>query len=92
MTNNFVDLCLCYLNLNTFLQFGSLIPYILSWLLNEIEEETKKQMMHYELKNHLNLGAAPVAEWLKFHMLHFGGPGSQVQILGTDLLHSSAML
>ena len=40
----------------------------------------------------LTLGAGPVAEWLKFHVLHFSGLGSQVQIPGEDLLHSSAML
>ena len=33
-----------------------------------------------------------MAKWLKFHMLYFGSPGSQVQITGADLLHSSAML
>ena len=30
--------------------------------------------------------------WLKFCTLHFGGPGSWVQILGTDLHRLSAML
>ena len=33
-----------------------------------------------------------MAEWLKFGVLHFGGPGSQVRIPVADLLHSSAML
>ena len=37
-------------------------------------------------------GAGPVAKWLKFHVLCFGNPGSQVQISGVDLLHSSATL
>ena len=27
-------------------------------------------------------GAGPLAEWLKFHVLHFGGLGSWVWILG----------
>ena len=44
------------------------------------------------VKNELTIGAGPVAEWLKFHTLHFGGPGSQVWIPGVDLLHSSAIL
>ena len=34
----------------------------------------------------------PMAEWLKFHVLHFSSPGSWVQILGMDLLHSFNML
>ena len=34
----------------------------------------------------------PVAKCLKFPVLCFGSPGSWVQILGADLLHSSAML
>ena len=38
------------------------------------------------------LGPDPVAKWLKFCVLCFGGQGSQDWILGTDLLHSSAML
>ena len=33
-----------------------------------------------------------MAKWLKFGALHFSSPGSQVQILGVDLFHSSAML
>ena len=33
-------------------------------------------------------GSGPVDKWLKFHALHFGGPGSQVRTLGTDPLHS----
>ena len=35
-----------------------------------------------------NTGPGPVAKWLKFGVVLFGGPGSQVQILGADLLHS----
>ena len=38
------------------------------------------------------LRAGPMAEWLKFCMLHFGSLSSRVQILGADLLHLSAML
>ena len=38
------------------------------------------------------MGTSPVAEWLKFHMLHFCGLGSWVQIRGVDIFHSSAML
>lgn len=41
---------------------------------------------------HISLGAGPTAEWLKFHLLHLGGPGSRVQIPAVDLLHSPAML
>ena len=37
-------------------------------------------------------GVGPVAEWFKFHDLHFGNPSSWVQIPGIDLLRSSAML
>ena len=40
----------------------------------------------------MNLGAGPMPEWLKFCALHFGSPGSRVQILGADLFHSPAML
>ena len=36
--------------------------------------------------------ASLAAKWLKFHLLFFSGLGSQVWILATDLLHSSAML
>ena len=38
-------------------------------------------------------GASPKADWLKFCALplHFSSPGSQVWILGVDLLHSPAM-
>ena len=34
--------------------------------------------------------ASPMAKSLKFHVLHFSIPGSQVWIRGVDLLHSSA--
>ena len=44
------------------------------------------------IKKTKQVAAGPVAEWLMFHTLCFGGPGSWVQIPGTDLLHSSAML
>ena len=37
-------------------------------------------------------GAGPVAELLKFHVHHFGGPGFWAWIIGTDLLYSPAML
>ena len=37
-------------------------------------------------------GASLMAEWLRFCPLRFSGPGSQVRIPCTDLLHSSAML
>ena len=37
-------------------------------------------------------GAGSTAEWLKFCAFHFGGPGSWVLILGTDMLHLLAML
>ena len=33
-----------------------------------------------------------MAKWLKFHTLYFSGPGPWVQIPGTHLIHSSAML
>ena len=36
-------------------------------------------------------GPGPVADWFKFQVLCFGCPGSQVQIPGMDLLHSSAI-
>ena len=36
-------------------------------------------------------GASPVAEGLELSMLCLGGPGSQVWILGADLLHSAML-
>ena len=48
-----------------------------------------KQFLIY--KKH-KCGPGPVAEWLKLHVLHFSGAGSNVRILGADLLHSPAML
>ena len=33
-----------------------------------------------------------MAEWLKFHVLCLGGPGSRVWIPGMDMFLSSAML
>ena len=36
--------------------------------------------------------AGPMAQWLKFHRLRYGGMGSRVRILGVDLLHSPATL
>ena len=33
-----------------------------------------------------------MAKWLKFPAFHFSGPGTQVQISGTDVLHPSAVL
>ena len=44
-----------------------------------------------ELKRRFIMPGA-VAGWLKFHTLSFGCLSLLVQILGTDLLHSSAML
>ena len=38
------------------------------------------------------LGAGPMAEWLKFSILHSGAWGSRIWILGEDLLHLSAIL
>ena len=38
------------------------------------------------------MGASPVAEWFKYHMLHFSRLRSWVRIPGADLLHSPAML
>ena len=41
--------------------------------------------------NKSQLVAGPEAEWLKIHVLHFGGPVSQVRILGANLLHSAML-
>lgn len=49
-TSRFIVLCLCYLNLRTLLKSGSLTSYILSWLLNEVEEETRKKRVQCEIK------------------------------------------
>ena len=51
--------------------------------------DTYLHLLEKEFKEAILLGASLVAEWLKFCVLRFGGPGSQVQILGTDPLHSS---
>lgn len=48
-TSSFIVFCLRYLNLKT-LKLGSLTSYILSWLLNEVEEEATKKRMQYEIK------------------------------------------
>ena len=32
-----------------------------------------------------------MGKWLKFHVLHFGGPDSWVRIPGTDLLRSATL-
>ena len=39
-----------------------------------------------------DVGGQPCGLVVKFGVIHFGGLGSQVQILGVDLYHSSAML
>lgn len=50
-TNHFVVLCLCYLNLQPFFKIWDFNTLHLFWQLNEIEKETKKQMLQYELKS-----------------------------------------
>lgn len=42
--------------------------------------------------NKTKFGADPVAQWLNFHALRFGGPGLQAQIPGMDLHQASTML
>lgn len=53
-TDNFV-LCLCYLSPKPFLRFGIFNALHLSWLLNEIEKETKRQMLQYGLKGIISI-------------------------------------
>ena len=43
-------------------------------------------------QNRAGQGGQTHGTMVKFRVLCFGGPGLQVQILGVDLYHSSAML